>query len=116
MVYIFFICSCLSIKTREKIASSAMLVVKIVILAVVCVVHFNPNNKGACADPINSTRLESSSLSHKYKDGREVSSSIIGEEPFKDSELVSSGPIFNGIDLIIGTISMAISNLFSLIA
>ena len=90
-----------------------MLSVKVFVLVFVCVIHFNPNNEGTCTDPINSTRLETKSLSHKYKNGEEVASSIIREEPFKDSEIVSSGPIFNGIDLIVGAICMVISNLFS---
>ena len=92
-----------------------MLSVKIFVLVFVCVIHFNPNNEGTCTDPIDSTRLGTKSVSHEYKNGVEFASSINGAEHLVDLELKSSAPIFNGIDLIIGTISMVISNLFSLV-
>ena len=90
-----------------------MYAVKVVVLVLVLSTHFNGNNQGNCKDPNNVTELDANALSYKYQNEKEASSSFYEKEALSFSESQVSIPIFNGVELMIGTISMLISNIFS---
>ena len=90
-----------------------MYAVKVVVLVLVLSTHFNGKNQGNCKDPNNVTELDANSLSYEYKNEKEASSSFYEKEALSFSESQASIPIFNGVELMIGTISMLISNIFS---
>ena len=87
--------------------------VKALVLVLVFFTHFNGYNQGNCKDPNSVTRLDANSLSYEYKNEKEASSSFYEKEALSFSESEVSVPIFTGFELIIGTISMLISNIFS---
>ena len=90
-----------------------MYAVKVVVLVLVFLTHFNVNDQGNCKDPNNVTELDANSLSYEYKNKNEASSSFYEKETLSFSESEDSLPIFTGVELMIGTISMLISNIFS---
>ena len=100
-------------RDKGKFLPIIMYSIKVVVLVSVIFVHFNHNNEGNCEDLINVTELYANSLSYEYKNEKEARSFVSGREPSKLAESESSIPIFTGFELIIGTISMLISNLFS---
>ena len=87
--------------------------VKALVLVLVFFTHFNGYNQGNCKDPNNVTRLDANSLSYEYKNEKEASSYFYEKEALSFSESDTSIPIFTGVELMIGTISMLISNMFS---
>ena len=87
--------------------------VKVFVLVLVFLTHFNRNNQGNCKDPKNVTELNAHSLSYEHKNEKEASSSFYQRQAFNFSASEASIPIFTGVELLIGTISMLVSNIFS---
>ena len=100
-------------RAKKKLLPTIMHSIKVVVLVSVIFVHFDHNNEGNCEDLINVTDLYASSLSYEYKNEKDATSSVPGQEPSKLAESEFLIPIFTAVELIIGTISMIISNLFS---
>ena len=100
-------------RIEGKLFSTAMHSVTVVVLVLVFLTHFDRNNQGNCKDPKNVTELEANSMSYEHKNEKEASSSFYEKEALSFSESEVSIPIFTGVELMIGTISMLISNIFS---
>ena len=100
-------------RVKGKLLPTIMHSIKVVVLVSVIFVHFCHNNEGNCEDLINVTDLYARSLSYEYKNEKDATSSVSGQETSKLAETEFLIPIFTGFELIIGTISMLISNLFS---
>lgn len=90
--------------------------VKVVVVVFVFLMHFNRYVEGKCDQTINMTELDTKSISFEYRNEEKVrTSSVYRRKPSKFSESDSSSHIFTSVDLIVGTISITISNLFSLV-
>ena len=98
-----------------KLFFTTMYAVKVVVFVLIVLTHFNVNNQGNCKDPKSVTKLDVNSLSYEYKNKKEASSSFYDKETLTFSESEDFIPIFTGVELMIGTISMLISNIFSLL-
>ena len=88
--------------------------VKLVVLVFVFLTQFN--RQGNCKEIINVTELDTDNTSDGYQNEAEVvTSSVYRKNPSKFVVSESSSPIFTSLDLIVETISVTISNLFSLV-
>ena len=101
---------------RGKLFSTTMHSVKVVVVVFVFLIHFNHHNEGNCKETINVTELDTTTVSYEHQNEDELATSFVYRKEasnFPESE--SSSPTFTSVDLIIGTISITISNLFSLV-
>ena len=90
--------------------------VKFVVLVFVFSIHFNRHNEGNCKEPINVTESDTTTISYESQNEEKLTtSSVYRGKASRFSESESSSLLFTSVDLIVGTISNTISNLFSLV-
>ena len=90
--------------------------VKFAVLLFVFLIHFNGHNEINCKETINVTDTDTNTISYEYQNEEEsITSSVYRREASRFSESKSSRPRFTRVDLVVGTISNTLSNLFSLV-